>query len=319
LWRLFLFIALDCAGNIRLEVSVMISKFSHSGAVVCWDSMRCGRDLATAAFDAVGGRKFIPPVNHLAALTDAAKRVAADHGLMDKDHPPLKFFTLDRSTKGIGVHYEIRSREANEYPHLFSIAVGDDESSNPGHVEVVKVSASCPAGVFFAGSLADSTYQQAIGYMTASDVTRGVNALVKARHGLLLRQNGSVFFLPGDFIAEYETLADGLAKGGPQLHCWTVDLTANPALLDTIHNKLQDELLCRLEKRQQEWDELQARKGSPQERGLQSRFDEMLDDAQHLEFYEQFLSVRHDKIRTLLEQQQTMIGMAHMSLWEQPA
>ncbi len=54
----------------------MIRKFDSSGAVVCWDSQRVLRQNAESAFGSVGKGKLVPAVNHLAALSDAAKAVA---------------------------------------------------------------------------------------------------------------------------------------------------------------------------------------------------------------------------------------------------
>jgi hypothetical protein len=41
----------------------------------------------------------------------------------------------------------------------------------------------------------------------------------------------------------------------------------------------------------------------------------MLADAQQIEFYESFLSVRLDSLRSVLERQQGIIGLAHLDLW----
>ena len=59
----------------------MIRKFDSSGAVVCWDSQRVLRQNAESAFGSVGKPQLVPAVNHLAALTDAAKTVANEAGL----------------------------------------------------------------------------------------------------------------------------------------------------------------------------------------------------------------------------------------------
>lgn len=291
----------------------MFKSFDHSGGIVCWDSHRCERWSASYAFGLIGGADHIPPPNKLAALSDAAKAIAQESGLAGADTPNIKYFTLDRSRAGIGAHYEIRSVDENQYPHLFSVGLtGDTEDFTLLKDSRCLVSAAAQD----AGS---RKYAESIDYLTASDVTRAINSLLRKRHAMMLRENGGVYFLPGEFVEDYRKLADAIGGSGPTLHCWRVDMSDNDALLTMLHERLQETLLTRLEKRQAEWDELQARGGKPQDRGLQSRFEEMLDDARQLEYYEQFLSVRHDRIRTALEAQQSMIGMAHMALWEQPA
>ena len=160
----------------------------------------------------------------------------------------------------------------------------------------------------------ESVYRESTRYLTASDLTKAVNGFLAACHGVLLRDNGSVYFLPGEFIEQYETVARELV--GPRLHCWQVDLSANDKLLATLHDNVQDDLVARMEQRAKEWEELTARGGKARADGLQSRFEAMVDDARQIEYYEEFLQVRLDALRGALERQQAMIGMAHMELWQ---
>ena len=288
----------------------MIRKFDSSGAVVCWDSQRVLRQNAESAFGSVGKGKFVPAVNHLAALTDAAKAVASDGGL-NLPGLPLKYFTLDRSSTGIGVYREIRGTQENEYQFMFSVGV----LAETGRAVFLKQSPQCP---LYLGANAinqlDAVYRESTRYLTASDLTKAVNGFLAASHGVLLRDNGSVYFLPGEFIEQYETLARELV--GPKLHCWQVDLSANDKLLATLHDNVQESLISRMEQRAGEWEELTARGGKARSDGLQSRFDAMVEDARQIEYYEEFLQVRLDALRGALERQQAMIGMAHMELWQ---
>jgi hypothetical protein len=288
----------------------MIRKFDSSGAVVCWDSQRVLRQNAESAFGSVGKGKFVPAVNHLAALTDAAKAVAADGGL-NLPGLPLKYFTLDRSSTGIGVYREIRGTQENEYQFMFSVGV----LAETGRAVFLKQAPTCP---LYIGPNAinqlDAVYRESTRYLTASDLTKAVNGFLAASHGVLLRDNGSVYFLPGEFIEQYETLARELV--GPKLHCWQVDLSANDKLLATLHDNVQESLISRMEQRAGEWEELTARGGKARSDGLQSRFDAMVEDARQIEYYEEFLQVRLDALRGALERQQAMIGMAHMELWQ---
>jgi hypothetical protein len=284
----------------------MIRRFDSSGAVVCWDSQRCPRHVAESAFDGIGKAHLVPAVNHLAALGDAAKTIAADNGLL-LPGSPLKYFTLDRSSTGIGVYREIRGRDENEYQFLYSVGV------HGGRAKFLKVSPSCVLSPQSPTQL-DALYQESTGFLTASDVTKAVNGFLAESHGVLLRDNGSVYFLPGGFIEPYEQLAAGF--GGPRLHCWQVDLSANDALLTTLHDNVQEGLVSRMEERAREWEELTTRGGKARADGLQSRFEAMVEDARQIEFYEEFLQVRLDALRGALERQQSMIGMAHMDLWQ---
>jgi len=288
----------------------MIRKFDSSGAVVCWDSQRVLRQNAESAFGSVGKPSLVPAINHLAALTDAAKAVASDGGLA-LPGLPLKYFTLDRSSTGIGVYREIRGTQENEYQFMFSVGV----LAETGRAVFLKQAPACP---LYIGANAinqlDAVYRESTRYLTASDLTKAVNGFLAASHGVLLRDNGSVYFLPGEFIEQYETLARELV--GPKLHCWQVDLSANDKLLATLHDNVQESLISRMEQRAGEWEELTARGGKARSDGLQSRFDAMVEDARQIEYYEEFLQVRLDALRGALERQQAMIGMAHMELWQ---
>jgi hypothetical protein len=142
----------------------MIRKFDSSGAVVCWDSQRVLRQNAESAFGSVGKGKFVPAVNHLAALTDAAKTVASDGGL-NLPGLPLKYFTLDRSSTGIGVYREIRGTQENEYQFMFSVGV----LAETGRVVFLKQAPTCP---LYIGPNAinqlDAVYRESTRYLTAS-------------------------------------------------------------------------------------------------------------------------------------------------------
>lgn len=287
----------------------MIRKFDSSGAVVCWDSQRVLRSNAESAFGSVNRASLVPAVNHLAALTDAAKAVAGDAGLA-LPGLPLKYFTLDRSSTGIGVYREIRGTQENEYQFMFSVGL-----SESGRAVFLKQSPACPLYVGpDAINQLENVYRESTRYLTASDLTKAVNGLLAACHGVLLRDNGSVYFLPGEFIEQYETVARELV--GPRLHCWQVDLTANDKLLATLHDNVQESLITRMEQRSAEWEELTGRGGKARSDGLQSRFEAMVEDARQIEYYEEFLQVRLDALRGALERQQAMIGMAHMELWQ---
>lgn len=284
----------------------MIRTFDSSGAVVCWDSHRCPRQVAESAFASIGKGHLVPAVNHLAALGDAAKTIAADNGLL-LPGSPLKYFTLDRSSTGIGVYREIRGREENEYQFLFSVGVHTETGTALFLKQSCGLSADAPHRL-------DALYRESTQFLTANDLTKAINGFLAQSHGVLLRDNGSVYFLPGEFIGQYEELATGF--DGPRLHCWQVDLSANDKLLATLHDNVQDGLVSRMEERAKEWEELTLRGGKARADGLQSRFEAMVEDARQIEFYEEFLEVRLDALRRALERQQAMIGMAHMELWQ---
>jgi hypothetical protein len=290
----------------------MIRKFSDvGGAVCCWDSCRCPRPVAEGAFKGVGQSDCLPKVNRLAAIHEAAKVVAKESDLCKEGMPNLKYFTLDRSSLGVGVYQEIRGKEENEYPFVFSAGVSDET----GEATILKASHLFTASRYAASTRLDGVYQNAAEFLTASDVTKGINRLLGKSHAVGLRDNGSVFFIPGEFIERYNAVADALKAGGPQLHCWVVDLSANERLLRTVHDNMIHEVVDRMTKRQADWSEFVTAGGKAQERGLQSRFDAMLEDARQIEFYEKFLATNLDALREALEQQQAMIGMAHLDLW----
>jgi hypothetical protein len=298
---------------------MMIRTFDSSGAVVCWDAERVARSTAKAAFDSIGRGKFVPAVNHLAAISDAAKAVAQSCGMTGKvvgggSLPSLRYFTLDRSSIGVGVYQEIRGKKENEYRLMFSAGVND----TTGNAEILKIDPRCPFSEVWdlaAGDRLNDVYRDATNYLTASDLTKAINGLLRASHTLPLRKNGSVYFLPGEYLHLYQTVADGLEGAGPSLHCWKVDLANNPKLMETLHDSLHEEILQRMEARQVDWDALVSKGAKARSDGLQTRFDEMQQDAQLIEFYERFLSVRLEKMRSALEKQQAMIGMAHLDLW----
>lgn len=298
---------------------MMIRKFDAAGAVVCWDSERVARAAAKAAFDSIGRGKYLPAVNHLSAITDAAKAVAGSIGLTGRDAaghplPPLRYFTLERSAIGVGVYQEIRGRQENDYRLMFSVGVDDAT----GNAVMLKVDPRCPSHRVYDVETADrlnDVYREATTFLTAPDLTKAINALLRASNTLPLRSNGSVYFLPGDYLPLYQGVASALEGSGPELHCWQVDMASNPKMMETLHDNLHAEILTRMEARQKDWDSLVDRGAKARSDGLATRFSEMQEDAKLIEFYEEFLSVRLDAMRSAMEKQQAMIGMAHLDLW----
>jgi len=206
-------------------------------------------------------------------------------------------------------HVFLRLLDENEYQFLFSVDVHPETGSDV----MLKQASSCFLSSDSPARL-DHLYREATQFLTAGDLTKAINGFLAQSHGVLLRDNGSVYFLPGEFIVQYEQLATGF--DGPRLHCWQVDLSANDALLTTLHDNVQEGLLSRMEDRLREWEELTLRGGKARADGLQSRFDAMVADARQIEFYGEFLQVRLDALRGALERQQAMIGMVHMELWQ---
>lgn len=286
-----------------------VHKFTDlTGAVVCWDSKRSPRAGVEAAFEAVGFRHLVPAVNRLAAINDAAKAVAAEAGLDGPAQPTLKRFTLDRSTVGVGVYHEIRGVEENEYRFLFSCGVHEDT----GRAIIVREAVPLPASCH---DLCRDVYREGTGFLPASDVTRALNGLIRKSHGVGIRENGSVYFVPGEFLATYHTLADAIEPAGPVLHTWKVPLESNPRLVETVSDAMVEEIVKRMEQRAADWKALVESEGKPQKRGLESRFRELCDDASQVEYYESFFGRQYDRLRAALEAQQAMIGLAHLDLW----
>lgn len=286
-----------------------VRKFNDAtGAVVCWDSKRSPRPGVEAAFDAVGFRHLVPAVNKLAAINDAAKAVAAEAGLAGPANPTVKYFTLDRSTIGVGVYHEVRGVEQNDYRFLFSCGVHEDT----GRAIIVREQLPLPAACH---DRCRDVYREATGFLPASDVTRALNGLIRKSHGVGIRDNGSVYFVPGEFLPTYHKLADAIEPAGPVLHTWQVDLQSNPRLIETVSDAMVEEVLKRMEQRTADWKALMDSEGKPQKRGLESRFRELCDDASQVEYYESFFGRQYDRLRAALESQQAMIGMAHLDMW----
>jgi hypothetical protein len=264
-------------------------------------------------FASVGAEGALPKVNKLSAIHDAAKVVAAEAGFVGRDMPTLKYFSHDRSTVGVGVYQEIRGADENQYPLVFSARV----NAETNEASIIKVGPGfcLPVSQHAMSARLDHCYSQATEFFTASDITKAVNTFLGKSHGVLLKQTGGVYFLPDEFIERYDALARGLREAGPVLHCWVHDLANNESLVQTLHDNMIGGILDRITERQNNWDALVSNEGKPQERGLRSRFDEMLADAATIEFYENFLSVRLDSLRSVLERQQGIIGMAHLDLW----
>lgn len=296
----------------------MNRKFSAYGAVCCWDSKQCLRDPVFAAFDKVSAGHLVPELSPIDGLTNAAKRFADECELHVRGMP-LRYRALDKESVGIEVRREIKGVKENQYPLMYSAGV----NKTTGEVDILKWDADqCP--VFTdayddAVAVFNNLYTDCCRYIEAGDLTEAVVALVKRSHGVLLRDHGSVYFVPDEHLPHYSSVADDLVKYGPKLHQWTVDLSANADLAVTIGNSVEESLMERVTKREQDMEELKQRGGKPRSNGMKTRFDEWCADCKQMEFYEQFLSQKLSGVREALERQRALVGEAGIEVFRHSA
>ena len=256
----------------------MVSKKVTSAMrIVFWESARIGRDLAEHAFGKVGMQGLLPRVDHYGALHQAASDIVASENI--RADGPVKYMALshDRNAIGCEVRRFVKGSTRNELPFLFSLgAVLQPDGTYA--IEVLDVdSAACPAVAHkrrMIGRKAQSYWEDACRYISANDITQGIVGLVKASHGVLLRQSGGVWYLPEDKADDYITVANMLNGEGVSMQAVRFDPVVNSTLVKHVSDTIVARSLEVFEGQIAALDDLDDRGGKPRSNGTQTRMEE---------------------------------------------
>ena len=201
---------------------------------------RCRVNVVRSVFNALGLAKCLPRREKRAiALRLAIKAwLIARYG--KKDSRTMKLYPLDRRVLGFEVRRKIDGTEQNDHPYVCTVKA-DDRGAY--------VTYAGAAGPQQETDDVTRIYLDRVEWYCGTTVGSLIKrAITEKWMGTSLKSNGGLFFLPGQYIANYRALADGLERGpaNPDSECVltiaTFDVRSNPGVARDAMVSLRQEI-----------------------------------------------------------------------------
>lgn len=246
--------------------------------VVFWESARVRRQCAVDAFDQAGMAGLIPTVDYADAIRRAA--VSAAETYCDPEEPAkYKVYSLPGRSNRVGceVRRFLKGEKRNDLPFLFSL--GAIKQDNGVH-RIEMLDCECPNALKYRDKILDTAnreWDENCGYVGASDLTQALNKLVRACHGVLLKDTGGVWHLPIDKAKEYLQIGASLAYCGVKLHSIQFNPKVNSELVTHVVDSLIERSTAAFTGIIDHYDELDSRGAKQRSNGRQSRMEEWVE------------------------------------------
>lgn len=257
----------------------MIRRISSDMVVVFWNSHKCPRSAAQAAFDAEGFASLLPPIDFYAAIKDTAQQITDTYGVKSMGKVEFRGLSHDRNAVGVEARRLIKGAKKNTLPFLFSVGAvsADDDDISKVTVEVLECDpAACPEIATNKQAIewmATSHFHGQCDFITANDLTNAITAMIKTSRGFLLRDGGILWYLPEDMTGPYERIATALEPYGVNMQTLRFDPIVNDGLVSHVCEELERRSMAVFQGLIDEALEMQARGAKPRANGQQSRLD----------------------------------------------
>ena len=247
--------------------------------IVFWSSKKVPRPDAEKAFASVGMENLLPKVDHFGALQKAAGDIVAQYQLNGESR--VKYMGLSGRADAVGceVRRLLPGATRNELPFLFSLGVLRQNDGSYA-VELLDAdSANCPEVARHRRKIehdADRYWRDACGYISANDLTNAITGLVKASHGFLLRDEGVVWYLPSDKIADYDTVEAALSKHGVVMQTVRFSPVVNDDLIKHVCGELERRSMAVFNGQIEQAEDMRQRGAKPRSNGQQTRLEQWI-------------------------------------------
>jgi hypothetical protein len=305
----------------------MTTKVSTDGCYWFWTARRVKRDVAVAAFDKHGVAHLVPRVDHMAAIQEAAKRVADACGLHEAGRIRLFPLAGDKDAVAVEVRRLVKGKSRNQLPFLFSLGVVEGGGGRHGdgtyscsvlecdHHECSEVSNNKQD----VEAAATQVWDEACTYLTANDLTQALVALAKRQHGVLMRDGGGIYAVTMDKCAPYERIAADLAPHGPQLVLTKWDPEANQHTVDAVCGRAREQLDQTAADLIAEVADLQGRGAKSRSNGQRTRMQRLIEAEQMAEHLKKSFGAAFTQSCKALQQAREAIGAEGVRMMRQTA
>ena len=231
----------------------MIARIDQDFAIVWWESHFVPRQDAEDIFDRLGYGQCLPKPDVQAACLVAA-RTLVQANCLKANNRIVRYFPL-AVNNGDCYGYEARlckkGQKNNEMLFMFSVGVVEDAKGNRW-LDVLKVDpyhakriANDMAG---ASKVATQVWEEQLKTVTATDLTAGINLMLRQNAGVMRRKGGIVWTIPKKHLSDYLAIAKDLQKFGVEMTggAFSVDDSSNSSLVEAtathVKHHLQDVL-----------------------------------------------------------------------------
>lgn len=287
----------------------MIQKVSSDCVVSLWSSTRITRAAGESAFGKIGRSDFIPTPDRYDSLVEACRQVCREVGLYGGSGS-LKYESLGGGRSSLEVIRKVKGVKQNEWPFLFSARVqseGDEfvvrliqTTEDAGSLHKDKAAAEQSLNDYF------KQYMQTI---SAKDLTETIVKTVRSFRASPMKSSGGSYFFPDTYAPDYLSLQADLAKHGPNLVLYGVDLKTNPQLAKFMSDAIVDEIAEGLEAMREGVSSLQAKGGKTRSNGQKKRFDQLAEYMRKVKEYHQILDLPVKQLRAAIEETRSELGL----------
>lgn len=292
----------------------MIRKtLSSDGVCVSWDSAKAERAVVRAAFKAEGHDSLVPLFDPIECL----KRVVfdiVDQSKLKVRGQPIEPKQLQRDVIGVTAVREIKGDKRNTYKSLFSIGCegSNEDDFTVRFFDVDPVEAPQIAQNYSQlERVARDLWMLHKTFIPAKDLTEALRRLVFRFKGTMIKRTGGWYFLPEEFLPEFDKVVQPIESSDTELQVTTLagDLQANPRFLKRVFEGLEQEIMYHTQKMQDEVAELAGNSKKMRRNGIERRLKDICDWTDKVEYYEKLLGTAMPTLRQAIEDSKYAIGV----------
>jgi hypothetical protein len=206
---------------------------ARSGGVCILNAATALRETVFAAADSVGCGKYVPKQAATTTTLSLAMREVGNTLYGKRRKQPIVARHID------GDSFEcvrvVAHGDRNEYHHLFSASI--DKQWN-----VTVLAHNHDQQGYMLGQCLTNSVVRLRDYLPSPVVSQVAVNILTSWKGVLLKDDGGVWFLADEHLDKYRTLAAGLRRGGggPNFTLTTFPIDANPDTVAHVIQKVRD-------------------------------------------------------------------------------
>jgi len=199
------------------------------GAMVFWDAGPVKASVLKDALDGAGLGGFYPSTSRQQwAIKEVLSDFCSASNLKLKQHGnPVKISPLRTDVRGVEAVRQTKGESHNQHDFLLSITVNDH-----GDVRIAEINKDCFSMLVGRYHLVEqamtNSYRAKMEIMPTTMVSTCINNVLGSMGGTLCKQDGGLWFLPGDQIGFFEALAAEIMQGSSQLVVSSIKFPLKP-------------------------------------------------------------------------------------------
>ena len=300
-------------------MDVVTKTIEQSGdiGIALWVTGDTNRRHIESVLTPGGWAHHIPKLDHLLALRESGKEMIDHLGLKIAGEPIVPN-NLDRKSVGVEFVRKIPGMKRNQHISVFSIAVVE---RGPGDfvATILDVNAAqaptLAVGLQAADDLIDRLYQNRCSTLEATQLTTTLRDIIlHSFHGTRLKGNGGCYFIPPQFLREYEAIARGI-EASPTSAKFTLfefKLAPNSTGFRAIMDGISDEINSGVEAITAELGSMNSTGVKMRRDGIESRLSRLTGFCDKVRFYEALLGQTMPSLHTAIEAAEGGIGLHKM-------